>query len=98
MVVFLLGCSAGEESRLTVCPQVCDCKGLTVDCGNRQLKAVPKPLPKEAKRINHPSSKMFQTKYVPYCITVFQTLDLLRFGLQPLSPCQFISHSEFSES
>ncbi|XP_071038445.1 protein slit isoform X1 [Parasteatoda tepidariorum] len=51
-VVFLLGYSMGEESRLSVCPQVCDCKGLTVDCGNRQLKSVPRPLPKEAKRIN----------------------------------------------
>ncbi|GIY90509.1 hypothetical protein CEXT_620761 [Caerostris extrusa] len=51
VVVFLLGCTSGEESRLAVCPQVCDCKGLTVDCGNRQLKSVPKPLPKEAKRM-----------------------------------------------
>ncbi|KAF8787750.1 hypothetical protein HNY73_009317 [Argiope bruennichi] len=51
VVVLLLGFTSGDESRMSVCPQVCDCKGLTVDCGNRQLKSVPKPLPKEAKRI-----------------------------------------------
>lgn len=41
-----------SPGRLSSCPQVCECKGLIVDCANRQLKTIPSNIPPEAKRIN----------------------------------------------
>ncbi|KAI1287250.1 Slit -like protein 2 protein [Halotydeus destructor] len=41
-----------SDGRLAWCPEECDCKGLTVDCGNRALKHVPRKLPTNARRLH----------------------------------------------
>ncbi|KAH7980084.1 hypothetical protein HPB49_012983 [Dermacentor silvarum] len=43
--------SAAEEPQLSRCPDPCRCTGLTLDCSHRGLRAVPRPLPQDARRL-----------------------------------------------
>ncbi|XP_037574945.1 protein slit isoform X1 [Dermacentor silvarum] len=44
--------SAAEEPQLSRCPDPCRCTGLTLDCSHRGLRAVPRPLPQDARRLD----------------------------------------------